>query len=111
IEKRDLRKYAEQLLQLPAGDEHQLASAFLQAAQSIQDVGRHDAVMGDGSVVVERDGGIAHGTVYPAAGQYGVSKDDDNSAYIGVDVGGTKSLFALFDQGFEVLAQEKFRTH
>jgi glucokinase len=32
-------------------------------------------------------------------------------AYIGVDVGGTKSLFALFDAKFEVLAEEKFRSH
>ena len=32
-------------------------------------------------------------------------------AYIGIDVGGTKSLLALFDQRFEVLAEEKFRTH
>ena len=32
-------------------------------------------------------------------------------AYIGIDVGGTKSLFALFDSRFEVLAQEKFRSH
>jgi glucokinase len=32
-------------------------------------------------------------------------------AFIGIDIGGTKSLFALFDEGFEVLAQEKFRTH
>ncbi|HET7401510.1 MAG TPA: hypothetical protein VFJ62_07000, partial [Usitatibacter sp.] len=32
-------------------------------------------------------------------------------AFIGIDIGGTKSLFALFDEGFEVLAEEKFRTH
>ena len=32
-------------------------------------------------------------------------------AYIGIDVGGTKSLFALFNHRFEVLAQEKFRSH
>lgn len=31
-------------------------------------------------------------------------------AYIGIDIGGTKSLFALFDESFEVLAEEKFRT-
>ena len=33
------------------------------------------------------------------------------NAYIGIDVGGTKSLFGLFDHRFEVIAQEKFRTH
>ncbi|MDQ3024905.1 MAG: ROK family protein [Pseudomonadota bacterium] len=32
-------------------------------------------------------------------------------AYIGIDVGGTKSLFALFDAEFEVVAEEKFRSH
>ncbi|HET9652272.1 MAG TPA: ROK family protein [Usitatibacter sp.] len=32
-------------------------------------------------------------------------------AFIGIDIGGTKSLFALFDESFEALAQEKFRTH
>jgi glucokinase len=37
-----------------------------------------------------------------------VAKKD---AYIGIDVGGTKSLFALFDHRFEVVAQEKFRSH
>ena len=38
-------------------------------------------------------------------------KDSKKDAYIGIDVGGTKSLFALFDAKFEVLAQEKFRSH
>jgi glucokinase len=32
-------------------------------------------------------------------------------AFIGIDIGGTKSLFGLFDEGFEAIAQEKFRTH
>lgn len=32
-------------------------------------------------------------------------------AFIGIDIGGTKSLFALFDESFEALAHEKFRTH
>lgn len=32
-------------------------------------------------------------------------------AYIGIDIGGTKSLYALFDESFEVLAEEKLRTH
>jgi glucokinase len=32
-------------------------------------------------------------------------------AAIGIDVGGTKTLLALFDAGLEVLAEEKFRTH
>ena len=32
-------------------------------------------------------------------------------AFIGIDIGGTKSLFALFDEKFEVLSEEKFRTH
>ena len=38
-------------------------------------------------------------------------KHGKQHAYIGIDVGGTKSLFALFDPEFEVLAQEKFRSH
>ena len=36
---------------------------------------------------------------------------DANSACIGIDIGGTKSLYALFDSSFEILAQEKLRTH
>lgn len=40
-----------------------------------------------------------------------MAKDSAKRAYIGIDVGGTKSLFALFDGKFEVLAEEKFRTH
>lgn len=32
-------------------------------------------------------------------------------ATIGIDVGGTKTLYALFDDGFEVLAEEKLRSH
>ncbi|HSJ96685.1 MAG TPA: ROK family protein, partial [Myxococcota bacterium] len=40
-----------------------------------------------------------------------MSSDDAKRAYIGIDIGGTKSLFALFDEKFEVLAEEKFRTH
>lgn len=31
-------------------------------------------------------------------------------AYIGIDIGGTKSLYALFDESFEVLAEKKLRT-
>ena len=40
-----------------------------------------------------------------------MAKKHKKHAYIGIDVGGTKSLFALFNPRFEVLAQEKFRTH
>ena len=40
-----------------------------------------------------------------------MAKKERKQAYIGIDIGGTKSLFALFDARFEVLAQEKFRTH
>ena len=32
-------------------------------------------------------------------------------AAIGIDVGGTKTLFALFDSGLEVIAEQKIRTH
>jgi len=32
-------------------------------------------------------------------------------AAIGIDIGGTKSLYALFDERFEVLVEEKFRSH
>jgi glucokinase len=32
-------------------------------------------------------------------------------ASIGIDIGGTKSLYVLFDSKFEVLAQEKLQTH
>jgi len=40
-----------------------------------------------------------------------VAKAAKRHAYIGIDVGGTKSLLALFDHRFEVVAEEKFRTH
>jgi glucokinase len=32
-------------------------------------------------------------------------------AYVGIDIGGTKSLLALLDERFEVLEEQKFRTH
>jgi glucokinase len=32
-------------------------------------------------------------------------------ATIGIDIGGTKSLYALFDDRFEVIVEEKFRSH
>mgnify|MGYP000692804103 CR=1 FL=1 len=32
-------------------------------------------------------------------------------AYIGIDIGGTKSLYALFDESFEVMAEKKLRSH
>ena len=38
-------------------------------------------------------------------------KKEAKRAYIGIDIGGTKSLYALFDSNFEVLAEEKLRTH
>lgn len=38
-------------------------------------------------------------------------RKDRKNACIGIDVGGTKSLFALFDAKFEVVAEEKFRSH
>src|SRR4051812_35750368 len=38
-------------------------------------------------------------------------KKDGRRAYLGIDIGGTKSLYALFDSNFEVLAEEKLRTH
>jgi hypothetical protein len=38
-------------------------------------------------------------------------KKDSRRAYIGIDIGGTKSLYALFDANFEVLAEEKLPTH
>ena len=31
--------------------------------------------------------------------------------YIGIDIGGTKSLYALFDADFELIAEEKLKTH
>lgn len=37
-------------------------------------------------------------------------KKKSKAAYIGVDIGGTKTLYALFDEGFEVVAEEKLRT-
>ncbi|HYC35874.1 MAG TPA: ROK family protein [Usitatibacter sp.] len=38
-------------------------------------------------------------------------KSERRRAYIGIDIGGTKSLYALFDESFEVIAEEKLRTH
>jgi glucokinase len=40
-----------------------------------------------------------------------VAKRTRKHAYIGIDVGGTKTLLGLFDHRFEVVAQEKFRSH
>ena len=39
------------------------------------------------------------------------SKKDRKRAYIGIDIGGTKSLYALLDSNFDILAEEKLRTH
>jgi len=36
--------------------------------------------------------------------------DKKQAATIGIDIGGTKTLVALFDARFEALAEEKFRT-
>lgn len=36
---------------------------------------------------------------------------DKRRATLGIDIGGTKSLFALFDDRFEIVAEEKLRTH
>jgi glucokinase len=40
-----------------------------------------------------------------------VRKVKKRRAYIGIDIGGTKSLFALLDADFRILAEEKFRSH
>jgi len=37
-------------------------------------------------------------------------QDKKQAATIGIDIGGTKTLVALFDARFEALAEEKFRT-
>jgi glucokinase len=42
-----------------------------------------------------------------------VGKEKDlkrRRAFLGIDIGGTKSLYTLFDESFEVLAEEKLRT-
>lgn len=39
------------------------------------------------------------------------TKTEKRRGYIGIDIGGTKSLYALFDESFEVLAERKLRTH
>ncbi len=40
-----------------------------------------------------------------------MAKDDKRGdATLGIDIGGTKSLYALFDERFEVVAEEKLRT-
>ena len=36
---------------------------------------------------------------------------EDGRATLGIDIGGTKSLYALFDERFEIVAEEKLRTH
>jgi glucokinase len=38
-------------------------------------------------------------------------RDKKARAYIGIDIGGTKSLFALLDANFGILAEEKFPSH
>jgi len=52
---------------------------------------------------------VVHSTSPPLARQK--KKKEAKRAYIGIDIGGTKSLYALFDSRFEVLAEEKLRTH
>ena len=37
-------------------------------------------------------------------------KKEKKPAYIGIDIGGTKTLYALFDEAFEVVAEEKLPT-
>ena len=39
------------------------------------------------------------------------NKTGSKRASIGIDIGGTKSLYVLFDNKFEVLAEEKLQTH
>jgi glucokinase len=39
-----------------------------------------------------------------------VAKKKRKRAYIGIDIGGTKSLYALLDENFEVIAEEKLRS-
>ena len=39
------------------------------------------------------------------------NKTGSKRASIGIDIGGTKSLYVLFDNKFEVMAEEKFPTH
>jgi glucokinase len=39
-----------------------------------------------------------------------VAQKKAKRAYIGIDIGGTKSLYALLDENFEVLAEEKLRS-
>ena len=36
---------------------------------------------------------------------------EDGRATLGIDIGGTKSLYALFDERFEIVAEEKLPTH
>jgi glucokinase len=40
-----------------------------------------------------------------------LGKQKRKRATIGIDIGGTKSLYALLDDGFEVVAEEKLRSH
>src|SRR6185503_2742016 len=65
VEQHDPGKDAEQLVELAPGDEDQLAAGFLQAREAVEDVVGDGAVMRDGPVVVEGDGGVAHGTIRP----------------------------------------------
>jgi glucokinase len=39
------------------------------------------------------------------------NKEKKSRAYLGIDIGGTKSLFALLDADFGILAEEKFPSH
>src|SRR5262249_20991348 len=88
--------------------------------EPIHHVRGHEAVVGDGAVVIERDRGEAHGTNSFLAGSalHHPQKDPApvgksrkrRRATIGIDIGGTKSLYALFDEDFEILAEEKLPT-
>src|SRR4051812_34758050 len=48
--------------------------------------------------------------VHTSFGMPSVAKSKAQRAYIGIDIGGTKSLYALLGENFEVLAEEKLRT-
>jgi glucokinase len=54
---------------------------------------------------------LSSGWVFRYVKKDNVKKDKKARAYLGADIGGTKSLFALLNERFEILAEEKFRSH
>ena len=60
VEELDLGEERQQVFELAAGDQHELAAALAQAAEGLYRRRRHDAARGQGLVVVAREHVVPH---------------------------------------------------